>query len=93
MSANMKRSRHEILSKILKICLNGASKTRIVYQANLNFRTVNPYLQTLIKNNLIEAHQGDRRERVMYKTTSEGANLQETMTQVDNIILQGLKSI
>ncbi|MDD1736625.1 MAG: winged helix-turn-helix domain-containing protein, partial [Methanothrix sp.] len=47
----MKRSRHEILSKILKICLNGASKTRIVYQANLNFRTVNPYLQTLIKNN------------------------------------------
>ena len=89
MSANMKRSRHEILSKILKICLNGASKTRIVYQANLNFRTVNPYLQTLIKNNLIEACQGGRRERVMYRTTSEGANLQETMNQVNNILLEG----
>jgi predicted transcriptional regulator len=85
----MKRSRHEILSKILKICLNGASKTRIVYQANLNFRTVNPYLQTLIKNNLIEACQGEQRERVRYKTTSEGANLQETMNQVNNILLQG----
>ena len=89
MSANMKRSRHEILSKILKICLNGASKTRIVYQANLNFRTVNPYLQTLIKNNLIEACQGEHRERVMYRTTSEGANLQETMNQVNNILLEG----
>jgi predicted transcriptional regulator len=85
----MKRSRHEILSKILKICLNGASKTRIVYQANLNFRTVNPYLQTLIKNNLIEACQGEHRERVMYRTTSEGANLQETMNQVNNILLEG----
>jgi len=86
---NMKRSRHEILSKILKICLNGASKTRIVYQANLNFRTVNPYLQTLIKNNLIETCQGEQREHVMYKTTSEGANLQETMTQVNSILLHG----
>jgi predicted transcriptional regulator len=85
----MKRSRHEILSKILKICLNGASKTRIVYQANLNFRTVNPYLQTLIKNNLIETCQGEQREHLMYRTTSEGANLQETMTQVNSILLHG----
>ncbi|MBN1235379.1 MAG: DNA-binding protein [Methanotrichaceae archaeon] len=81
----MKRSRHEIFSKILKICINGASKTRIVYQANLNFRTVNPYLQTLIKNNLLEASQEDH---VLYKTTKEGVDLQETISQVNDVLFQ-----
>ena len=81
----MKRSRHEIVSKILKICINGASKTAIVYQANLNFRTVNPYLQTLIKNNLLEASQG---KHILYKTTNEGMDLQETINQVNNVLLQ-----
>ena len=81
----MKRSRHEIVSKILKICINGASKTAIVYQANLNFRTVNPYLQTLIKNNLLEANQG---KHILYKTTNEGMDLQETINQVNNVLLQ-----
>jgi len=32
----------------MKICMNGASKTKIVYQANLNFKMVNPYLDLLI---------------------------------------------
>jgi predicted transcriptional regulator len=35
----MRRSREEIVSEILDVCLNGANKTRIVYQANLNFRS------------------------------------------------------
>ncbi len=80
----MKRSRHEIFSKILKICANGASKTRIVYQANLNFRTVNPYLQTLIKNNLLEASQDGH---ILYKTTKEGENLQETISQISDALM------
>lgn len=66
----MKRSRQEIFSQILKICLDGANKTKIVYQANLNFRTVNSYLEILIKNqHLIETGQG---ELVLYKTTRKG---------------------
>lgn len=81
----MKRSKHEIFSKILEICINGANKTRIVYQANLNFRTVNPYLHILIKNNLLEASQ---ERHILYKTTKEGSNLQETISQVNNALLQ-----
>ncbi len=81
----MKRSKHEIFSRILEICLNGASKTRIVYQANLNFRTVNPYLDTLIKNNLLEASQENHR---LYKTTKEGVNMHETISKVNNMLLQ-----
>jgi len=81
----MKRSKHEIFSKILEICLNGASKTRIVYQANLNFRTVNPYLDILIKNNLLEASQENH---ILYKTTEEGANMHDTISRLNDMLLQ-----
>lgn len=80
----MKRSKHEIFSKILEICLNGASKTKIVYQANLNFRTVNPYLDVLIKNNLLEAK---KESHTLYMTTKEGADFQETINKVNNMLL------
>jgi predicted transcriptional regulator len=84
-SCIMKRSKQEIFSKILEICINGASKTRIVYQANLNFRTVNPYLQILIKNNLLEASQENH---ILYKTTKEGTNMHEAIIKVNNMLLQ-----
>lgn len=82
----MKRSRQEIFSQILKICLDGANKTKIVYQANLNFRTINSYLDTLIKNqHLIENAQG---KQILYKTTRKGENLLECMDKVNDTLFQ-----
>jgi predicted transcriptional regulator len=75
----MKRSRHEIISKILDICKGGASKTRIVYQANLNFRTVSPYLELLIKNELIEKKDG---QNISYETTERGNNLLDNFKEI-----------
>jgi predicted transcriptional regulator len=68
----MKRSRQEIISQILEICTNGASKTQIVYQANLNFKMVNPYLDLLIKNDLIQVNEG---RAIIYETTPKGIGL------------------
>jgi predicted transcriptional regulator len=76
----MKRSRGEIVAQILDVCKAGANKTRIVYQANLNFRTVDPYLETLIKNDLIEIRPG---KYISYETTQKGSNLLETIGQVN----------
>lgn len=56
----MKRNREEIISQILNICKDGAIKTHVVYQANLNFKTVEPYLDLLVKNNLLEVQHGKR---------------------------------
>ena len=67
----MKRSRNEIISQILEICKKGASKTKIVYQANLNFSTVNPYLDLLIKNDLIQINEGHAK---LYGTTPKDAS-------------------
>ncbi len=76
----MKRSRHTIISQILDVCNTGASKTRIVYQANLNFKTVTPYIELLTKNGLIESESGPT---VLYKTTDKGLKLRENFKQID----------
>ena len=81
----MKRSKQEIFSRILEICIDSSSKTRIVYQANLNFRTVNPYLQILIENNLLEASQEDHK---LYKTTAEGVIMYEKISEISSMLLQ-----
>jgi predicted transcriptional regulator len=77
----MKRSKHVIVSQILDICKEGACKTKIVYQANLNFRTVNPYIDLLIKNNLLEVRQG---KNVLYETTDRGINLLDDFKQINS---------
>ena len=80
----MKRSREEIVSEILDVCQNGANKTKIVYQANLNFRTINPYLDLLIGKNLIKVSQG---QILRYETTPQGIDMLEDIKEVHNGLL------
>ena len=81
----MKRSRHRIVSQILDICISGASKTRIVYQANLNFRTVNPYMEMLIKNELLSVEDG---KRISYKTTQKGIGLLNNFREINSQLIE-----
>jgi predicted transcriptional regulator len=71
-----KRSKDQIIANILDICREGAGKTKIVYLANLNFRTVNRPLDLLQKKGFLEAIQG---ERVIYRTTQAGVRAMETL--------------
>ena len=81
----MKRNREEIISQILNVCRHGAIKTRVVYQANLNFKTVEPYLDLLVKNNLLEVQQGEKK---MYETTEKGETLLEALNQVSELSIR-----
>lgn len=75
---NRRRSSDMIISQILEVCAGGASKTRIVYQSNLNFATVNPYLDLLLERGLLEVVNGSR---VVYKTTDDGIKLMKSFKQ------------
>ena len=80
----MKRSMHVIISEILDICKTGANKTRIVYQANLNFNTVNPYIDLLINNNLLEVKPG---KNVLYETTDKGISFLDNFNHINSYFL------
>jgi predicted transcriptional regulator len=78
-----KRSKNQIIEEILTTCQEGASKTRIVYQVNLNFRTINPYLDSFTKNGLLEVLEGDPTK---YNTTDKGMKVLEHLKAVDALV-------
>ncbi len=86
---NKKRSSYAIMCQILEVCINGASKTRIVYQSNLNFTTINPYLDLMISRGLIEPVKGPR---VIYKTTEKGAKIMRSFKQLQGEIAKIITS-
>ena len=81
----MKRSKYVIISQILNICKDGANKTKIVYQANLNFRTVLPYIDLLIKNGLLEVKQG---KNLSYETTDKGISLLDNFELINSNFIE-----
>jgi predicted transcriptional regulator len=78
-----KRTKPEIIYNILEVCIgNGIMKTTIVYKANLNFSTVKPYLDMLIKRDFLEVVQG---KNTLYKTTAKGADALESLKNIEEI--------
>ena len=81
----MKRSKDAIISQILDVCVEGASKTRIVYQSNLNFRTVIPYIDLLTKNGLLEVSTTNK-SSVIFTTTPKGLKLLKDFKSIQSVI-------
>jgi predicted transcriptional regulator len=74
-----KRSRDKIISQILDICVDGATKTRIVYLGNLNFKTAEPYLKFLVKKGFLVK---GKESRAVYTTSKKGTDLLETFKAI-----------
>jgi predicted transcriptional regulator len=78
-----KRNRDQIKAEILALCQeDGASKTRIVYQVNLNFKTVREHLDLLIEKGLLEIVPG---QHPIYKTTEKGERALESHKAIEAI--------
>jgi predicted transcriptional regulator len=81
---NIRRDKLEIIRNILLICKKGdATKTRIVYQANLNFKTAGIYLDWLINHDLVN------KEDNFFKVTSKGVELLSNLQDV-TLFLNGI---
>jgi predicted transcriptional regulator len=73
----MKRDKLEIIRSILLICRNGgARKTKIVYEANLNFKIADVYLKLLMDQKMII------KEDMSFKTTPKGSELLSNLKNV-----------
>jgi predicted transcriptional regulator len=77
----MKRDKMEIIRSILLICENGgAKKTKIVYEANLNFKSAESYLNLLIDQKMIEKIEDT------FKTTQKGSELLSSLKVVSDFL-------
>jgi predicted transcriptional regulator len=79
-----RRDSTRIIFDILSISKGGALKTEIVYQANLNFQIIKPYLSFLIEEGLI--HLNDENELPTYELTTKGEELLETIARVQDAL-------
>ena len=78
-----KRNIDQINAQILALCQgDGVSKTKIVYQVNLNFKTAKGYLDLLLEKGLLEAIPG---KHIMYKTTEKGERALEHHKAIEAI--------
>jgi predicted transcriptional regulator len=82
-----RRNKLEILGGILNLCkTEGSSKTKIVYQINLNFKNAGQYLEWLTSHGYLV------KEERLYKTTSSGYELLQNINDINSTINEKLDS-
>ena len=80
MVLDKRRDKLEIIRSILSICRNGdATKTRIVYKANLNFKAAGIYLDWLINRELVSKNENH------FKLTTKGTELLSNLQDITPI--------
>ena len=76
-----RRNKLEILGCILNICkTDGSSKTKIVYQVNLNFKNAGLYLEWLTRRGYLI--KDDR----IFRTTPAGLELLSNLNDITSMI-------
>ena len=71
-----KRTSDELCAEILRVATNGAKKSHLVYQTNLNFSIIEKYLNVLVNSKLIT---GPSSSRGIFKITDKGLKCLELL--------------
>jgi len=82
-----KRNQYEIIKEILELCrYKGISKTKIVYNCNLNFTIVKKYLRILLEYKVL------KKEEDYYITTDKGIILLNNLSSISNQLINTFKN-
>ena len=83
--ANVRRDKIEIIEDILVAAEepNGALKSHILMQANLNFKRAMRYLTALIQNEMVEIREG---KSTRYSTTVKGREFLRLIKETRNFM-------
>ena len=83
-----RRNKLEILGCILNICkTDGSSKTKIVYQVNLNFKNAGLYLEWLTQHGYLV------KDERLYKTMPSGQEFLHNLNNINSTINDNLESV
>ena len=80
-----RRGEIEIMRDVLVACLRGASKTRIVYGANLNFSRLERYLRLLLGLGFVVVEDNPAGS-VVYRTTRAGLDFLNGCLRMQKIL-------
>lgn len=78
------RSKFELITTILHICLEGSLKNHIIGKGNFSDAMVNHYLSILLYHNLLVSER-DINNRVLYKTTEKGRQFLSLYKEIQDL--------
>lgn len=88
---NKRRSEIQIIGDILALSKNGAKKTEILYQSNMNFSQLQNYLSHLLEKDILEesfiTNDNGIKSKV-YVTTEKGNELLEDINKLISDVRQ-----
>lgn len=76
-----KRTRFDIIFEVLRVASRGATKAKIIKEANVNSKMADRYLSFMLESRLLE-EKFDGKKRV-FATTEKGSNL---LNEFGNVI-------
>ncbi len=80
-----RRDATKIIFEILSICKRGASKTKIVYQVNLNSLLATKYVSVLVRKGLL-FRVGDSDGAILFATTETGERLLKVLVNAEKAL-------
>jgi len=82
---NKRRSEIQIIGEILDLSKNGAKKTEILYQSNMNFSQLQNYLSHLLEKDILEESfitNDNGIKSKIYVTTEKGSDLLDEINKL-----------
>ena len=82
---NKRRSEIQIIGEILDLSKNGAKKTEILYQSNMNFSQLQNYLSYLLEKDILEESfitNDNGIKSKIYVTTEKGSDLLDEINKL-----------
>jgi len=86
-----RRDATRVIYEILCLARRGASKTQLVYGANLNFRLAEGYIEFLRSKRLLFRNMNER-QRGVYELTDRGERLLDLLARVEQELFDSLPS-
>jgi PAS domain S-box-containing protein len=87
-----RRDRIDVIADILAVSISGATKTKIVYDCNINFVLATNYLEFLTKKKLLTKSENNK--KVFYKTTPDkGAVFLSVYERLNSLCKENYKSL
>ena len=74
------------MESILRVALNGALKTHIMYECNLSFDELKLYLEYLAQMGLVDKRISESNARASYYTTEKGRSVLGKIIQLGEVI-------
>lgn len=83
----MQRGRWDIMARVLRIAQSPASKTHIMYGANLSYSQLERYLDLLLDKELLRRTEDvSSRAKILYLTTESGRSFLDAYQKLRAIV-------